>query len=68
MDPDDEASPLCFNCAHRLGKYTWPDIPELVLGYCPQCGGTKPLDPPYAKGKITPLRPEADLVKAKLVA
>ena len=39
------ASPLCFNCARRLGKCTWPEIPELLFGQCPQCGGTRPLEP-----------------------
>jgi hypothetical protein len=38
-------SALCFHCAQRLGKYTWPEIPELLLGQCPQCAGTRPLEP-----------------------
>jgi hypothetical protein len=28
----------------RLGKSTFPEVPELVMGYCPQCGGTEALD------------------------
>lgn len=38
-----EVSLLCLACAERLGQRTWPSVPELVLGYCPQCGGTVPL-------------------------
>jgi|GEM_PF-1535108 hypothetical protein len=49
-------SPLCFHCAQRLGRCTWPEIPELLFGQCPQCGGTRPLAPvetrPHAKTGI----------------
>ena len=44
---------LCFDCANRLASRSLPlvadddvpDVPELVDGVCPVCGGTRGLDP-----------------------
>ena len=35
----------------RLGKTTFPDVPELVGGYCPQCGGSRALQTFHAHGE-----------------
>jgi hypothetical protein len=39
---DEQDSPLCGSCAKRLRKYASPGVPELLMGVCPQCGGTQP--------------------------
>lgn len=39
----DSDTPVCAQCARRLGQYAFPAVPELWDGYCPQCGGTEPL-------------------------
>lgn len=31
---------LCLDCAQRLGCDDAPQIPELLDGYCPQCGSS----------------------------
>jgi len=52
---EDEGYPLCADCARRLGRYSYPGVPELFEGYCPQCGGTTPLIPkamPSSKGSV----------------
>lgn len=41
----EEKHLVCAACAKRLGRYAWPGVPELVLGYCPQCGGTEAMIP-----------------------
>jgi len=45
----------------RLGKHTFPDVPELVMGYCPQCGGTETLETVRVHGEtfsLSPARPK----------
>ena len=32
---------LCVECAQRLDKHTWPEVPEMIEGVCPQCGCMK---------------------------
>ena len=67
-DLEDDESPLCFNCAERLGKYTWPEIPELLFGYCPQCGGTKPLGPAAKVVSLTPPGARTEATRDQQVA
>ena len=67
-DLEDEGSPLCFNCAQRLGKYTWPEIPELLFGYCPQCGGTRALTPVASVFSSTPPRATLKTAREQQVA
>ncbi len=55
-------SPLCFHCAQRLGKYTWPEVPELLFGQCPQCAGTRPLKP------VTQVQPQRSIAPHQRVA
>lgn len=40
---EQESAALCADCATRLERHAFPWVPELLDGYCPQCGGTTPL-------------------------
>lgn len=40
MCTGEESVSRCFDCARRMGLWVFADVPEMLDGVCPQCGGS----------------------------